>query len=45
MMNSGGLKTIAITVIILGYLAAITLGADILWTFAIGFSDFREYGQ
>lgn len=38
MMNSGGLKTIAITVIILGYLAAITLGVDILWTFAIGFS-------
>lgn len=33
MMNSGGLK-----VIILGYLAAITLEADILWTFAIGFS-------
>ena len=37
MMNSGGLKTIAITVIIIGCLAAITLGADLLPTFAIGF--------
>lgn len=38
MMNSGGLKAIAIAIITLGCLAAITFGADPLPTFAIGFS-------
>ena len=37
MMNSGGLKAIAITIITIGCLAAITLGADPLSTLAIGF--------
>ncbi len=37
-MNFGGLKAIAIAMITLGCLAAITLGADPLPVFAIGFS-------
>lgn len=38
MMNSGGLKVIAIAMITIGCLVAITLGADPLPTFAIGFA-------
>ena len=38
MMNSGGLKAIAIAMITIGCLVALTLGADALSTLAIGFA-------
>ena len=38
MMNSGGLKAIVIAMITIGCLVAITLKADPLSVFAIGFS-------
>ena len=37
MMNSGGLKAIAIALITIGCLVAVVLEADPLSTFAIGF--------
>jgi hypothetical protein len=37
MMNSGGLKAIAIAMVTIGCLVAITLGADTLSVLAIGF--------
>lgn len=37
MMNSGGLKAIAIAMVTVGCLVAITLGADTLSALAIGF--------